>query len=212
MRKVWITVLSMWLVWAGCGASNAQQAKKAQPAKPAQTQSDSGPSLQETLDFLNNTFIAGIRMDERQTCKGSYNPSSYMNTWTMGWNSVYSLQTDKFPILSVTETANSLDDDHKPITNTNTGSLDLRRIDPVQVHVRKDESHDSGDGVTCSPHVTTFVIVLQGTDNQQIYTPLSGGSGSPSFGISLSDEALANRVANALKRAVQFAGGKPSAF
>jgi hypothetical protein len=201
MQKLWITVLLMWLVWAGCGASNAQQAKKAQPA---QSQSDSGPSLQETLTFLNNSFQGGMRADLMPMCHGRNG-----NTVAGGWNYITTLDTSMFPVISFTSNGSSFNAKGDPLSSTDSFSIDLRRVDPQGIHVNKMESTDQGDGWSCEPHMTTVFLILQGTNGQSIS---SAGVTFSSAQTLFSSEEVANRVANAMRRAVVLAGGKPSAF
>lgn len=196
MQQLWITVFSTWLVWAGCGASNAQQAKKAQPAMPAQTQSDSGPSLQETLEFLRNSFPT---VDRTESCQNEYGHVVPLNTHFRA-----SLQTDHFPVIQITVVQDTIDQKDQ----TATYSIDLRRVDPQQVRVGRMK----GTQLVCTPpQVIDFYVSLEGTNKQSIFT----GESSPSSQMSIpfiNSEDAADRMANAMKRAVQLAGGKPSAF
>ena len=201
MRKLRITVLSTWLVWAGCGASNAQQGKRDEPTKLQGTQGNGGPSLQETLDFLNNTFRGGVGDDAMRTCQNSHG-----RIYPGGWSSVYWLQSDQFPIVVVTRQSTTVESNGALTKQTVVHPVDLSKVDPQLVPIEKREPTDQGDGWSCAPHVIFFVVHLVGTNKQPI-----SDAGSE-FDITFSSEELANRVAKAMKRAVELAGGKPSAF
>lgn len=201
MRKVWITILSMWLVWASCGASNAQQPKKTQPTKPVETQTDNLPSLQETLEFLRNSIRAGTMVDRTESCQnehGNFVPN------TQHFQAL--LQTDQFPVIQISFVQDTADQKKQ----TTTYSIDLRKVDPQQVHVGRMRVDRE---LTCtSPRVIDFFVSFEGTNKQSILTSDSSQL-SPEFDIpSITSEDTANRIANAMKRAVQLAGGKPSSF
>jgi hypothetical protein len=203
MRNVWIIVLSTWLVWAGCGASNAQQAKKAQPAKPAEAQSDSdGPSLQETLEFLRNSIRDGAMVDRTESCQNEYGNFVPNSTHFRA-----SLQTDQFPLVQITVVQDTADQKNQ----TATYSIDLRRVDPQQVRVGR----MAGNHLTCTPpQIIDFYVSFEGTNKQSVLTSDSSQPGSQSqiYIPFINSEDAANRLASAMRRAVQLAGGKPSAF
>jgi ribosomal protein S16 len=202
----------MWLVCAGCGVSSAQQAKKAGMANPAQTQSDNGPSLQETLSFLTNAFRNEAIADKQQTCAGN-NGSSF----PMGWRSAMTVESASYPVLSIVRKDTTTDRQGNPVEHIFGYSLDLSKVDPQQIRVGKQESTDQwvNNTVFCTPHITTFFVHLEGTDKEQIYKLNSGGGAvtdASNFDIGFASEDVANRVSKAITRAVVLAGGKPSAF
>lgn len=89
----------------------------------------------------------------------------------------------------------------------------MRRVDPQLILVAKTESSDRGEGWSTSPHITFIGLRLEGTNRQSIVSADSGTiKDASTFNIPFASEDLANRVVKAMKRAVQLAGGKPSAF
>jgi hypothetical protein len=191
--------------------SDAQQTKKAQSAKPAQNQSGNGPSLQETLDFLSSVVQSDSGQNYTQFIHNSAGGSSthVENTWT--------LQSQGFPtVILQVQTKSSVDRDSG--AGSFTYSLDLRRVDPNRIRVEKWESIDQGDGWTMTPHVVYFYVILEGTNNQQFMNLVSSSGDFSSSSalnrtaIAFGSEDTANRVAKAMKRAVELEGGKPSAF
>ena len=202
MRKLWIIAVPMWLVWVGCGTSNAQQAKKSPPAKPAETNSDSGPSLDQTLSFLNNSFQNGAGQDIDADCSPipGYSVHYHMK------NS-YSIDLSKFPTLAITVTGISEAEANVGKPNHQEGvmvySIDLRRVDPQRVVVN---SVPMWGHSNCTSSPAWIELHLEGTDKQSI------SEAGAEFNIMFSSADLANRVAKAMKRAVELAGGKPSAF
>jgi len=208
MRKLSMAAFWLWFGCVSCGLIYGQQASKAPPVKSAKNLSGSGPSLQETLDFLKNSLQDGVISDWSQTCNYGGPPVHYVRTRS------YALKTVDFPLIEVAMSTSGQVDQQAPTSQLLSYSIDLRLADPEKVRVEKGESADRGDGWYCSPHETWFNLHLEGADLRKIVSVDKSGtlSQQATLDIPFSSEDLASRSAKALKRAVQLAGGKPSAF